>query len=70
MANKATVTAKTGPGIQNTAIVINDLTGIKFDFGANTFTVDADGRSDAYSLEGVTAITCTVSGSSFTWVVS
>lgn len=72
MASKVTVTAKTGPAVQNTALVLNNLTDIRFDL-ANLMlyvTQEGGGPIHEYSLTGVTTVTCNISGRDYTWVVS
>ena len=69
--SQVTVTAKLGPGVTITSYVFDNLKSISFDLEANTFTVVYnDGYIRHLSLEGVTAISCTISGTTFTWTVS
>ena len=71
--SQVTVTADTGPGVTVTAHVFENLKSISFDLDANTFTVVYNNTNRDirhFSLEGVTTISCSISGTTFTWTVS
>jgi hypothetical protein len=74
MPNQATVTAKCGPNRQVTAVVVRDVVKANFDFARQMVqfeTVTASGNQlREYDLTGITTITCAVSGTSYTWVLS
>ena len=67
----ATVTAKTGPGIQATAIVLTRITNIQFDLAAGVlFLSNGNGQVDQFELTGSNTITLTASGGNYTLAVS
>lgn len=71
----ATVTAKTGPNIQNTAVVFNGCTGALFlpDRKILQLFIGGDTNSPPareFDLTGVTTVTCTVSGNNYNFVIS
>lgn len=72
--HQVTVTAKTGPAAQNTALVITNVRRIEFDFDLPRVQIQVvTGAGDnikEYDLTGVTTITCSVSSGSTTWVLS
>jgi len=72
MPSQVTVTAKTGPAVQNTAIVLTDASRVEFDLMDRTLFVSQNGQVGIkeYDLVGVTTISCTVSGANYTWTVS
>lgn len=74
MANQVTVTAKTGPAKTNTALVLGDVTNINFDLVRLVVQITQTPHSGAftkeYDLSGVTAVTFTISGTSYTIVIS
>lgn len=66
-----TVTAKTGPGVQNTAIVLPNITRFDLDLAHSVLTVYYGANQIAYyDIVGVTTLTDTISGTSNTFVVS
>ena len=68
----ATITAKTGPGIQATALVLTDVTGINFDLNAGILFVNQGGNDviSQFALTGSNTITLTASGGVYTLTVS
>ncbi len=71
----ATVTADSGPGIQATALVINDVKGVYLDLERNMLafhTVNSDPTSPQreFELQGVTTFTVSISGTVYTFTVS
>lgn len=74
MPSQATVTAKCGPNRTNTAIVVSNVISARFDFARQTVqfeTVNTSGNQlKEYDLSGITTITCAVSGTNYTWVLS
>lgn len=71
MPHKATVTGKTGPAVQATALVLNAISSINLDldrkvmsiFTGNTMTQELD-------LSGVTTVTVSISSGNYTVAVS
>ena len=73
MASQVTVTAKTGPAKQNTAIVLGNVTNINFDLArrvVQVFQSTTSGNVKEYDLAGVTTVTFTISGVNYTMVIS
>lgn len=70
MANQATVTAPIGAGLTSSALVLREVTGIDYDFVGGTFAVRQGQKTTIYSLNGVTTITTSVSGTNFTVTIS
>lgn len=69
--SQVTITAKTGPAIQVTTQVIANVTDINFDLAHRELdVVTSDGIIHEFDLVGVTAVTYTISGSTYTVVVS
>jgi hypothetical protein len=65
-----TITASSGPGIEATALQLTGVTNIQFDYVAGTVSIFQGSKFNNFSLEGVTAVTCTISGGVATWVIS
>jgi hypothetical protein len=70
-----TVTAKSGPNIQATALVVNGATGILFLPDRRVLQVFTGGDTNSppekeFDLSSVTTVTCTVSGTTLTFTVS
>lgn len=70
MPSQLTVTAKTGPGFTNTALVLTNVSEIKFDLVRKVATVVSEGQIKEYDLYGVTTVTFTISGANYTMVIS
>ncbi len=72
MENTVTITAKDGPGIQSTGVLITNVTSILYDWIHNTVSIFATGPLSPYiyELTGVTAITTTISGGNKTVTIS
>ena len=70
--SQATITAKTGPGIQATAAVITNVTGINFDLNAGVLFISIDGTPSPqqFELTGSNTITLTASGGVYTLTVA
>ena len=67
----ATVTAKTGPAVQNTAIALPNVTQFNADLARSVLTVYfGNNQIGVYDLVGVTTLTDTISGTTHTFVVS
>lgn len=72
MPNQATITAKSGPAIQNTAIVLQNVSAVLYEpdrkvlfvTQANPFGVKE------FDLTGVTTATITITSGNFAFVVS
>jgi hypothetical protein len=79
MAHSVTITAKTGPNVQNTAMVYPDVKSVTIDFRAGTIAIDnapvygAAGSGDTireYDLIGVTAVADTITAGQHAIVIS
>jgi hypothetical protein len=70
MANSATVTAKTGPAIQATALSLTGVTGINFDLSAGVVFINQGSKVNQFQLTGSNTITLTASGSAYTLTIS
>ena len=72
MSSQLTVTAKTGPAIQDTSIVLGNVTKISFDLVNRVVQVlqSTDTVIKQYDLVGVTTVTFSVSGANYTMVIS
>ena len=71
MSISATITAKTGPGLQVTSGVFTGIKSITFDPDAGTLTLMYPDQSfKTFSLNGVTTFTVSISGRTYTVVVS
>jgi hypothetical protein len=73
MPHSATITAKTGPNAQNTAVAYPDIERFEFDFNPNTRILRIVMNPETvreYDLTGVTTVTCTVTSGNFAFVVS
>lgn len=67
----ATVTAKSGPGLQTTAGSFTGVKSITFDPDAGTLTLTYPDQSfKTFSLDGVTTFTVSISGRTYTVTVS
>lgn len=68
----ATVTAKTGPAVQDTAIVISGVIRFDVQLDANVIFIytSRDNGMKQYSLSGVTTFTVSISGSTYTLTIS
>jgi len=76
MVGQVTLTAKTGAGVQVTAQVITNVSALTFNLVNGTlaiarFETDPGNLNEqTYDLTGVGTVTCSISGQTFTWVVS
>ena len=72
MANQLTVTAKTGPAQQATALVIASVKGVNYDFERSVVQVRAAEPNSIkeFDLAGVTTLTITLSAGNYTLVLS
>lgn len=74
MPSTATVTAKTGPDRQNTALVLNDVQGVDFQLDSKRLFVAvqtaAGDNIKEYDLTGITVVTCTITAGNYAFVVS
>lgn len=72
--HQVTVTAKTGPNVQNTAMVIQNVRRLEFDMDIPRLQIQVvQGAGDnikEYDLTGVTVITCAVTAGNTAWVLS
>lgn len=69
MASNATVTAKTGPAVQATAVVLTDIRSFTFDCDGNNLAVYLRNGQVKY-FAGYSTVTVTVSGGNYTLTVS
>jgi len=73
MPSSATITAKAGPAIQSTAIVINNVLFYSVDTVKRVLqatTSDQPNRVIEYDLVGVTTFTTSISGANYTLTIS
>jgi hypothetical protein len=70
----ATVTAKSGPNVQSTAVVLSGVTSYSVDLRRMVLQFyqgdELTGRAKEYDLTGVTTFTTVISGATFTITVS
>jgi len=67
----ATVTAKTGPDIQATALVITDVVDIDFQLLAEVLQITkSNGQVKQFALSGSNTITLTASGGTYTLTIT
>lgn len=70
MPSRAVITAKSGPGLQNTTVKINNLTNVNIDLqNRNIQFRDIGSEIKTYDLVGVTTFSVFVSGSNYTFSV-
>ena len=69
MSSSATVTAKIGPGVQATAVVLSDIRGFTFNCDGNNLGVQTRNGEWKY-FAGYATITLTVSSGNYTLTVS
>jgi len=72
---QATVTAKSGPNMTNTAAVFSGLTGILFLPDRKILQLFTGGDTNTppekeFDLTGVTTVTCTITGNNWAFVIS
>jgi hypothetical protein len=72
MPHQATVTAVTGPGRQNTAIVLANITKVEFELGKVIRFIQEQQASaiKEYDLAGVTTVTVVISAGNYSFVIS
>lgn len=68
--SQVTVTAKSGPGFQATALVVTGVTNIQFDLVGRVLSLFQGSVVETYDLSTVTTVTFSISGSTYTVVVS
>jgi len=67
----ATMTAKTGPAVQNTAIALANITRFDLDLARSVLTVYyGTNQIGYYDIVGVTTLTDTITGTNQVFVVS
>lgn len=69
MPNTATITAKIGPGVTNTAQVYTDITNANFDFPEQTLKLKNQDREVIYDIAAATTITILVASGVYTLTV-
>lgn len=73
MPSQLTVTAKSGPAVQSTAVVIQNVISYSVDLVVRSLQVrtsDQPNRVLEYDLVGVTTFTTSISGANYTLTVS
>jgi hypothetical protein len=73
MSSKATITAKTGPGLTASATSIKNVTGYTVDLVRKIMfvtTSDHPSRQVEYDINGVTTFTTTIAGADYTITLS
>ena len=73
MPSQLTITAKSGPAVQSTAVVINNVLGYVVDLVGRSLQVrtsDQPNRVLEYDLVGVTTFTTSISGANYTLTIS
>lgn len=70
MPSQVTVTAKTGPAVQATALIITEVTNMNFDLVKRVLQVFQGSTVKEFDLSTVTTTTFTISGVNYTMVVS
>lgn len=70
MPNQATVTAKIGPGLTSTAIVLHNVTEMDIKLGAQTVRFICDEGTPVYSLYEIATLTYTIASRIATIVMS
>lgn len=69
--NTVTITAKTGPGLTVTTLVINNVSDINFDLIKRELDViDTNGIIKEFDIDAITTITMTVSSKNYTVTIS
>ena len=61
-----TITAKSGPGVQSTAIVLTNVSQILYNWTGLTVNIVSNNQTFTYSLSGVTTITTTPASKTIT----
>lgn len=70
MPSRAVVTAKSGPGLQNTTVKIDNITNVNIDLQRRSVQIrDVGSEIKTYDLVGVTTFSVFVSGSNYTFSV-
>jgi len=69
MASTATVTAKIGPGLTATAVVLSDIRNFTFDCDGNSLSITLR-NGEVKTFAGYTTMLVTKSGSNYTLTVS
>jgi len=73
MASSATVTAKAGPNLSVTAVVVNNVSDINFDLDGKVLQLFQSSALPVreFDLNGITTVTCTVTaGPNFAFTLS
>jgi len=68
----ATITAKTGPAVQNTAAVLANVSKVEYDVAGSIVRVTQNNpsRVQEFDMGGVTTATITITGGNLAFVVS
>jgi len=70
MASTVTITAKIGPAIQATSLVLTGVTSVNYDLEKRVLEINQGGKITIYDLVGVTTVTFSISGANYTITVS
>jgi len=70
MASTVTITAKIGPAIQVTSLVLTGVTSVNWDLDKRVLEINCGGVIKIYDLVGVTTVTFSISGANYTITVS
>jgi len=70
LVGSAVVTSKIGPGNTYTPGTLSNVSLVTFDLNAQVVRVVANGNNIYYDMAATATVSCTVSGTSFTFVVS
>lgn len=70
MANTATITAKIGPAVQETSVVYQNVTRLDYNLAGLSLGIYQGSIVSYIDLSGVTTITTSVSGTTFTVTIS
>lgn len=68
--DSVTITAKTGPGSQVTALVIQNVTNLNFDLAGENLQVFKGSSFSTYDLSDIATVTFSISGHNYTVTVS
>ena len=68
--SRAVVTADFGPDRQATAMPVENITGVKFDFAKNMVYIDTELKTLEFAYTGVTGVSFSISGGSTTVTIT
>ena len=70
MPSTATVTGKIGPGLTATAVVLPDVSEVRFNIGAQVLVVTSGGVQKTFDLYTIATVTYSISSHNVTLTVS